>query len=59
MEDGLVQATVDKMTSNKVDRNPKLKQIIQLLKFAMTTDDKEITESIIESAIEMLEEEID
>jgi hypothetical protein len=37
----------------------KLKQVIDLLKFALTLDDEEIMKSTIESVIEILEEEID
>lgn len=47
------------MTSNKIDKNVKIKQIIELLRFILTVDDREILESSIESVVEMLEEEID
>lgn len=36
----------------------KLKQVIELLKFALSLDDDEIMKSTIESVIEILEEEI-
>lgn len=45
-------------STNKNNKNVKLKQIIELLKFALTIDDEEIMKSSIESIIEMLEEEI-
>lgn len=47
------------MSSNKDDRNAKIRQIIELLKFVLTVDDKEIIESSIEAVVEMLQEEID
>lgn len=58
---GLRTAIHHKMTtSNKNNnRNAKIKQIIELLKFALSVDDEEIIQSSIESVIEMLEEEID
>jgi len=36
----------------------KLQQVIDLLKFALTLNDEEITRSTIESVVESLEEEI-
>lgn len=36
----------------------KLKQVIDLLKFILSSDDEEINEATIESIIEILEEEI-
>lgn len=44
--------------SNKVSKNQKLQQIIDLLRFVLTLDDEEIMQSTIESVIELLEEEI-
>lgn len=38
--------------------NRKLEQVVELLKFALTLDDEEILRSTVESAIEILEEEI-
>lgn len=40
------------------DRNHKLNQVIDLLKFALSLDDEEIVKSTVESVIEILEEEI-
>jgi hypothetical protein len=37
-------------------RKEKLKQLIEMLKFALTTEDDEIIQSTIESVIETLEE---
>lgn len=47
------------MSSNTDDKNAKIKQVIELLKFISTVDDKEILESTVEAIIEMLQEEID
>ena len=44
--------------SDKENRNQKLRQITELLKFVLTLDDDEIVKSTIESVIESLEEEI-
>lgn len=41
------------------NKNTKLKQIIEILKFVLTVEDEEIMKSSVESIIEMLEEEID
>jgi len=41
------------------ERNEKLKQIIELLKFTLQIDDVEILKSSIEAAIEVLQDEID
>lgn len=46
------------MTKKNNDKNQKLQQIIDLLKFALSLDDEEIMKSTIESVIELLEEEI-
>ena len=46
-------------SSTKNNKNAKIKQIIELLKFVLTVDDEEIMKSSIESVIEMLEEEIE
>lgn len=46
------------MSSNKIDKD-KLKRIVDLLKLALSIDDKELLKSTIESIIDMLEEEID
>ena len=40
------------------DSKQKLQQAVGLLKFVLTLDDAEITQSTIESVIELLEEEI-
>lgn len=45
--------------TKSTDRQRKLQQIVELLKFVLTSDDEEITRSTIESVIELLEEEID
>lgn len=47
------------MSSNKIEKNAKIKQIIELLKFVLIMDDEEIIKSSVEAVIEMLEEEID
>ncbi len=44
--------------SVKKDKNKKLKQILELLKYSLSINDDEITRTTIESVIEMLEEEI-
>jgi len=43
---------------DKGDRDHKLEQVIDLLKFALSLDDEEIIKSTVESVIEILEEEI-
>lgn len=43
---------------NNEDDNHKLKQVIELLKFALSLEDEEIIKSTVESVIEILEEEI-
>lgn len=49
---------VDVMSKNLDSRNVKLIRIVELLKFILTLNDPEITQSTIESVIEILEEEI-
>lgn len=44
--------------SDKENRNMKLQQVVELLKFVLTLDDEEIVKSTIESVIKLLEEEI-
>lgn len=44
--------------NDKENRNIKLQQVVELLKFVLTLDDEEIVKSTIESVIELLEEEI-
>lgn len=44
--------------NDKENRNQKLRQIAELLKFVLTLDDDEIVKSTIESVVELLEEEI-
>ena len=46
------------MTISKYDKNIKIKNIIAILKFVLTLDDREIIISSIETIVEMLEEEI-
>ena len=41
------------------NKNQKLRQVAELLKFVLTLNDEEIIKSTIESVIELLEEEID
>lgn len=41
----------------KKKSNPKIKQVIELLKYSLTLKDEEIIHSTIESVIEILEEE--
>ncbi len=57
---GLAITIVEAMTKKSKDdpRKEKLKQVVELLKFALTLDDEEIMKSTIESIIELLEEEI-
>jgi hypothetical protein len=43
---------------NKRSKNDKTKQVIELLKFALSLDDEEVMKSTVESVIEILEEEI-
>lgn len=43
-------------SSNKNNKNAKIKQVIEILKFILTIDDEEIIKSSIESVIEILEE---
>lgn len=42
--------------NNNIENNKKIKQVIKILQFILTSDDEEITKSSIESIIEMLEE---
>ena len=56
---GILRLPLIPMSNNTDERNAKIKQIIELLKFISTVDDKEIIESSIEAIIEMLQEEID
>ena len=52
--------TVNHMSNKKSnDDKYKIERVVELLKFALSLDDKEITKSTIESVIEMLQEEID
>jgi len=44
---------------SKNNDKQKIKQVIDLLKFILTLDDKEITEATIVSIIEILEETLD
>lgn len=46
------------MSNTKVNKNQKIQQIIDLLKFVLTLDDEEIVKSTVESVIESLEEMI-
>ena len=55
----IIIASNNMANSNRDNKNTKIKQIIEILKFILTTDDEEIIKSSIESIIEMLEEEID
>jgi cobalamin biosynthesis protein CobD/CbiB len=48
-----------KKKSNTTDNKHKLKNIVELLRFALTLDDEEIVKSTVESVVELLEEEID
>ena len=43
--------------ASKLQRQ-KLKQVVSLLKFILTSDDEEINQATLESVIEILEEEI-
>lgn len=43
---------------NKRSKSDKTKQVIELLKFALSLDDEEVMKSTVESVIEILEEEI-
>ncbi len=44
---------------SNADKNQRLKKAAELLRFALSTGDEELIKSIVESVIEMLEEEID
>ena len=57
---GLKIITSKIMTNKKSgdDDKHKLKQVVELLKFALTLDDEEIIKSTVESVIEIIEEEI-
>lgn len=44
--------------SSKSDKNKKLKQILELLKYSLSLNDEEIMKSTIESVIEILEDEL-
>lgn len=57
---GLVTIIVNAMTNKRTQSNDKLQlqKIVDLLKFAITLNDEEITKSTVESVIELLEEEI-
>ena len=60
MADGHLKVTSEimpKKTKNDALKQ-KLQQVIDLLKFALTLNDEEITRSTIESVVESLEEEI-
>jgi hypothetical protein len=54
----IVEAMPKKPKSNNDERNSKLKQAAEVLKFVLTVDDEEIVKSTIESVIELLQEEI-
>lgn len=43
---------------NRRSKKDKTKQVIELLKFALSLDDEEVIKSTVESVIEILEEEI-
>jgi hypothetical protein len=60
MDLGGPKTTIVNVMSNKKDNTgkPKLEQVVELLKFALSLDDEEIMKSTIESVIEILEEEI-
>lgn len=47
-----------KLDRSKKNKNIKIQQIIGILKFILTLDDREIIISSIEAIVEMLEEEI-
>lgn len=56
---GRATIIVNTMSKNsKNNQKQKLQQIVDLLKFVLPLDDKEIINSTIESIIELLEEEI-
>ena len=50
---------MDKKSDKREIDTYKLKQIIELLKFALSLEDQEIIKSTVESIIEILQEEID
>jgi len=47
-----------KPNSNNDEKNQKLKQVTEILRFVLTVDDEELVKSTIESVIELLEDEI-
>lgn len=42
--------------SKETDKNKKIKQIVKILEFVLTVDDKDLMRSSIETIIEMLKE---
>lgn len=44
--------------ASKSDKNKKIKQILELLKYSLSLNDEEIIRSTIESVIELLEDEL-
>lgn len=57
-ETTIVNVMSKKKSKDAKVEQAKLKQILELLKFALTLDDEEIMKSTIESVVELLEEEI-
>lgn len=51
-------ANIMPKNDNKRSKSDKTKQVIELLKFALSLDDEEVMKSTVESVIEILEEEI-
>jgi hypothetical protein len=51
-------ANIMSKNDNKRSKKDKTKQVIELLKFALSLDDEEVMKSTVESVIEILEEEI-
>ena len=56
---GLAQDIHNMTKLNKSFKDQKVKKIIDLLKFALSTNDEEIIKSSIESVVEQLEEFIE
>lgn len=58
-EDNVVPKKKNNNSTQDDDRKRQLKNIVELLRFALTLDDEEIVKSTVESVVEVLEEMID
>ena len=55
---GQKRGTHNTTMASKSDKNKKLKQILELLKYSLSLNDEEIIKSTIESVIEILEDDL-